>query len=850
MTTLFHHVIETSVEDAIVILKNILERAGEDMKIVKTHRNHKKNGNTNKEWWDEVCEKIKINKRFQLMKFRETNAKPDLERYLDVKREFKTTCREKMLNWKAYMKEELMKLRNNPNQFWKQIKSLGGRTNASSRIASDVWIKHFRDLLCSQPTILPVFKEGVEQTLSFHDEQCEKCCDDFGNNLDIDTDLIALNSSLTEEEVSSSINEMSNGKAPGTDGIVVEMIKADRILFVPLLTKLFNKIFDTGIYPTEWAEAMICPIYKKGSRDNPTNYRGISLLNVISKIFTKTLNNRLGNWANENDVHHEEQAGFRHGYSTVDQMFVLQSLVQKYLCRKKGRLYVMFIDFTTAFDTVPHFLLWYRLIKLGIHGKVIRILRSMYLNLKANIRLFDGATNFFHFTAGLRQGCMLSPLLFVLFIGEFVDMLHQAGCTGIYINEQAPNIMILLFADDVALCGDSIGRLNEMIKTLENYTEKWGMKVNMDKTKIIVFRRGGKLKKNETFSFMKHKIDIVNEYKYLGIFFTTKLKWSKATTTLAQQASKALHMLYIYERKCDGLPLLSAFELFDKMILPVLLYGAEIWGYKEWPVIEKVHLKFLKRLVGVSQSTSNAAIYGETGRLPLAVHYQKRCIKYWMKLKTMNDTRYPKQCYYQLKEQSDAGRLNWATDIKNLLMTLNLSDHWEKIRIENEQEFLGLVDRELVEHYKNQWMTQLQGSSKLTVYRTIKDTSSMESYLCNIRAVALRRILTKFRVSDHTLEIERGRRENVLMEDRLCTLCKRNNKLVLEDEYHFMIHCPVYEELRSKYLPSIVNNENRDFELFINTMKTNDTEEQIRIAIYLWKSFKKREILIQEGNGL
>ena len=126
----------------------------------------------------------------------------------------------------------------------------------------------------------------------------------------------------------------------------------------------------------------------------------------------------------------------------------------------------------------------------------------------------------------------------------------------------------------------------------------------------------------------------------------------------------------------------------------------------------------------------------------------------------------------------------------------------------------------------------------------------MESYLCNIRAVALRRILTKFRVSDHTLEIERGRRENVLMEDRLCTLCKRNNKLVLEDEYHFMIHCPVYEELRSKYLPSIVNNENRDFELFINTMKTNDTEEQIRIAIYLWKSFKKREILIQEGNGL
>ena len=149
---------------------------------------------------------------------------------------------------------------------------------------------------------------------------------------------------------------------------------------------------------------------------------------------------------------------------------------------------------------------------------------------------------------------MLSPLLFVLFIGESVTMLHEAGCNGIYINEQAPNIMILLFADDIAICGDTVGRLKEMIKTLENYTKRWGIKVNMDKTKIIVFRRGGQLRGNESFSFMKEKIEIVNEYKYLGVYFTTKLKWSKATKTLAQQASKALHMLYVYERKCDGLP--------------------------------------------------------------------------------------------------------------------------------------------------------------------------------------------------------------------------------------------------------------------------------------------------------
>ena len=131
---------------------------------------------------------------------------------------------------------------------------------------------------------------------------------------------------------------------------------------------------------------MICPIYKKGSKDD-----------VISKVFTKALNSHLSSWAEECKFHHEEQAGFRHGYSTVDQIFILQSMVQKYLCTKRGHLYVMFEDFATAFDSIPHFSLWYRLIKLGVHSKFLQILKSMYAKLKANIRLFDGGMDFFDF---------------------------------------------------------------------------------------------------------------------------------------------------------------------------------------------------------------------------------------------------------------------------------------------------------------------------------------------------------------------------------------------------------------------------------------------------------------------
>ena len=135
---------------------------------------------------------------------------------------------------------------------------------------------------------------------------------------------------------------------------------------------------------------------------------------------------------------------------------------------------------------------------------------------------------------------------------------------------------------------------------------------------------------------MKLKIEIVNEYTYIWVF-TSQQNWNgQRQQQHWHNKHQRPYLLYIYERKCDGLPLVAAMELFDKMILPVLFYGAEIWGSKEWPVIEKVHMKFLERLLRVSQSTPNAAVYGETGRMPLADHYKKDVLnigrnwKQWM----------------------------------------------------------------------------------------------------------------------------------------------------------------------------------------------------------------------------
>ena len=153
-------------------------------------------------------------------------------------------------------------------------------------------------------------------------------------------------------------------------------------------------------------------LYKSGDVKLPGNYRGISLLSITSKILTKILNQRLVKWAEEENKNYEEQDGFRKVYCTVDQIFNLYTICEKYLTKSKGRMYGAFIDFSRAFDNIPHLSLFTQLLHRGVHGKMIKLLRSMYSSLKASVRTQQGMSEWFECNIGTRQGCILSPFLF------------------------------------------------------------------------------------------------------------------------------------------------------------------------------------------------------------------------------------------------------------------------------------------------------------------------------------------------------------------------------------------------------------------------------------------------------
>ena len=189
-----------------------------------------------------------------------------------------------------------------------------------------------------------------------------------------------------------------NGKCPGEDQILNEYIKSTQHIFLPIYVKLFNTVFDSGIIP--WLEGIIRPIYKnRGEIQNVENFRPITILSCLGKLFTSMLNNRLTEFVDKNNELSENQAGFRKGYGTTDHIFVLNSLIE--IMKKK--LFCAFIGFSQAFDSIWRGGLWRKLIFKSVNGKFFKIVYNMYENIKSCVRINNETSAFFPSECGVRQ---------------------------------------------------------------------------------------------------------------------------------------------------------------------------------------------------------------------------------------------------------------------------------------------------------------------------------------------------------------------------------------------------------------------------------------------------------------
>jgi len=229
-------------------------------------------------------------------------------------------------------------------------------------------------------------------------------------------------------------------------------------------------------------------------------------------------------------------------------------------------------------------------------------------------------------------------------------------------------LFILLLADDVILVSETVIGLQIQLNNVHSSALSLPLKVNLDKNNIVMFRKGGYLSEREKWLFDGNVMPVVNAYKYLGIFFTTRLSFTAACRDISSKAKKALLCIIQRLNYFNSHSLDVYFKLFDCQVQPIMQYGSEIWGLdKAAHHCEKVHLYALKKFLGVSSRTPNDLVYKELNRYPITVNSAVNSIRYWLKLCCMAESSLPRKAYLMLYDMDMKGKTNWASQIKMCL---------------------------------------------------------------------------------------------------------------------------------------------------------------------------------------
>ena len=238
-------------------------------------------------------------------------------------------------------------------------------------------------------------------------------------------------------------------------------------------------------------------------------------------------------------------------------------------------------------------------------------------------------------------------------------------------------------------------------------------------------------------------------------------------------------------------------------------------------------------VLGLPRQASNNAVLGECGRYSLHVTYFRKCIKYWLRILHMHSSRYVKCCYFMLKTMDEKGKRTWVTNIKEILYKYGFGLVWMEQAVGNEALFLSEFISRLKDCQQQDWHRDIHNSSKLSIYCTFKSLLEAEKYLECINVWTFRQALAKLRCSCHPLEVERGRHNGILMENRLCQFCEQDGLNVIEDEYHFLLCCPMYSELREVTIGRQISNR-PDFQSFISLMSSQDVSVIKKLATYIF----------------
>ena len=395
---------------------------------------------------------------------------------------------------------------------------------------------------------------------------------------------------IREENVKEILSGLNSGKSCGPDGIHPRLLQELSDILCTPLTKLFNKSLSLGKLPSEWKEGRISAIFKKGSRKIAGNYRPISLTSIVCKTMEHCVRNHIVNHMMINNLFSNQQYGFIRGRSTVLQMLNVMDVWTKAM-DKGDSIDTVYLDFTKAFDKVPHNRLMSKLNSIGINTETLNWIKAFLSDRVQQICVNGSNSTWKPVTSGIPQGSVLGPILFVL-----------------YINDLPSNILsdVYMFADDTKIFNiikspEDQETLQNDLDTLSMWSDKWLLKFHPEKCKVMHLGKAGdteysyQLKEGDTY----HELSYTEEEKDLGVVIDGKLDFDRHINI---KINKASSIMAVIRRSFVSLNGVNFVPLYKSLVRSHLEYASCIWSpYKKKHIeaIERVQRRATKQLPGM-----------------------------------------------------------------------------------------------------------------------------------------------------------------------------------------------------------------------------------------------------------
>jgi hypothetical protein len=496
-----------------------------------------------------------------------------------------------------------------------------------------------------------------------------------------------LDAVFTEAEIEAAIDHLPLHKSADSEDIVGEFIRNGGRDLQKLLLYLVNLAWENEKVPHIWGVGIVVSLYKAGDSTDPGNYRGITLISIIRKVFSTMIRLRL-----EKRVElHESQCAFRHDRSCIDHIFTMAQLVHESGATNRT-LYAFFLDIKKAYDVVWREGLFFKLMEKGVKGKMWRVLLDLFSKSNSSVRVAGEMSDSFPLKVGVGQGDPLSTLLFDIYIDDLLESLHSEGAPGgILISEEA-EIRALTFADDVACLNHDAQGLQSSINHVAEWLQRWRMQANTQKSVVMVFnpKEGQSAAVSaehrlNSWTMDGHTLSQVESFKYLGVWFTENGSWELHATKALGKMRAALG----YWRPllaCHRIPIKTRAMMMQTLIYSSGLYGSEVWSTSEATrqCFDVVAKDAIRTIMGLHRhEVASDVLFADIGILPpsLLMGAAKQC--YHKHLFGLLPARWCKQagvCHFyghRLVGRPRAGA-NWQGEVQKLRRDichdLNISD--------------------------------------------------------------------------------------------------------------------------------------------------------------------------------